>query len=129
MEKNIDSNLPHCVCDKGKITQVFTNLIINAIHAMEDSQGKLTIMATFESALPCPAIAVSFIDTGKGIPTENIKKLFDPFFTTKPVGKGTGLGLSICQGIVNDHGGEITVDSELNKGTCFKVTLPIKECA
>jgi len=63
-------------------------------------------------------------DNGSGISVDNINKLFDPFFTTKDVGEGTGLGLSISHGIIQEHGGNITVTSELNKGSCFSIILP-----
>jgi signal transduction histidine kinase len=66
-------------------------------------------------------------DTGKGIAPENLKKLFDPFFTTKPVGQGTGLGLSLSYGIVQKHHGRIEVQSELGRGTAFRVWLPVEQ--
>ena len=70
---------------------------------------------------------VEVIDEGHGIPPELRDRIFDPFFTTKPVGEGTGLGLSISYGIVNDHGGTIEVESEVEKGSKFIVSLPIRE--
>ena len=63
-------------------------------------------------------------DNGAGIEPENLDKLFTPFFTTKPVGEGTGLGLSISHGIIKQHGGDITVDSVVNQGTVFEISLP-----
>ena len=70
---------------------------------------------------------VAIADTGKGIVKENLVRIFDPFFTTKPVGKGTGLGLSLSYGIVQKHNGRIEVDSEIGRGTTFRVTLPVKQ--
>ena len=70
-------------------------------------------------------VRIEFIDTGTGIPAENLKKVFDPFFTTKPVGKGTGLGMSISYRVIHDHQGTIDVESEVGKGTKFIITLPI----
>ena len=70
-------------------------------------------------------VLFSVSDTGKGIPHENIQRIFDPFFTTKEVGKGTGLGLSISYDIISKHDGQITVDSEVGKGTVFTVKLPV----
>jgi len=74
-------------------------------------------------------IYVSFLnlDAGEGISQENQKRIFDPFFTTKGTGKGTGLGLSITHGIVEEHGGWINVESEIGKGTCFTIYLPLEE--
>jgi two-component system, NtrC family, sensor kinase len=63
-------------------------------------------------------------DTGCGIPSEQMKRIFDPFFTTKPLGIGNGLGLSVCQSIVEAHGGEIAVESEVGRGTTFRIILP-----
>lgn len=104
-----------------RIQRLLMNLIMNAVHAMEDG-GDLTIIAG-------PAENDEFFfqisDTGKGIPSENISKIFDPFFTTKEVGKGTGLGLAVSHGIVEQHGGRIYVSSELGKGTTFTIFMPM----
>jgi len=70
-------------------------------------------------------VEVTITDTGKGIPKENLDKIFEPFFTTKQVGEGTGLGLSICYRIVADHKGRIEVESEVGKGTTFRIVLPV----
>jgi two-component system NtrC family sensor kinase len=67
---------------------------------------------------------VEITDTGCGIPPENLGRIFDPFFTTKPLGEGTGLGLSVCQSIIAAHGGTLTVESAVGRGTTFRVTLP-----
>jgi signal transduction histidine kinase len=67
-----------------------------------------------------------FADTGEGISPDNLKRIFDPFFTTKEVGKGTGLGLSVSHGIIESHGGTIEVDSQVDRGTTFVVSLPVK---
>lgn len=105
----------------GEINQVLMNLLINADHAIDENG---TIIITTIERDGCVEIAVN--DTGSGIREEDIGKLFDPFFTTKPVGQGTGLGLSISFGIINDHDGEITVESELGVGTTFTISLPIE---
>jgi signal transduction histidine kinase len=72
-------------------------------------------------------VTLEVSDTGTGIPAEHLSKIFDPFFTTKPLGKGTGLGLSVCLGIVQEHGGMITVRSEAGHGSTFTVTLPVSQ--
>ncbi|HEY0101115.1 MAG TPA: HAMP domain-containing sensor histidine kinase, partial [Pyrinomonadaceae bacterium] len=69
-------------------------------------------------------VRIEVCDTGIGIPQENLARIFDPFFTTKEVGQGTGLGLAVCYGIVTEHGGRVTVDSVLGRGTTFTLVLP-----
>ena len=113
-------NLPLTKCYPQQMNQVFMNLLINAGHAIE-KQGEITIKTWDEDG----SIWVVISDTGRGIPKENLNKIFEPFFTTKEVGKGTGLGLSITYEIVQKHNGEITVESEVGKGTTFTVRIPI----
>jgi len=114
------SDLPLFNCFASELNQVFLNLIINAIQAMETG-GKLTISG--ESTKD--SIHLKFIDTGIGISDNDLDKIFNPFFTTKPVGKGTGLGLSLAHTIVyKKHGGCISVQSKLNEGTTFSIILP-----
>ena len=120
-------DLPFVVCNVGELNQVFLNLIVNAAHAIKDSgkdvdTGQITIRAAQdgEQAVICVG------DNGCGVPEENLSKLYDPFFTTKEVGRGTGQGLAISHSIVVDkHGGEISVASEVGVGTQFTVRLPI----
>ncbi len=100
------------------------NLILNSIPAMEDG-GEITITAYLQEDKGGFGFQVQ--DTGRGIPEENIGKIFDPFFTTKEVGKGSGLGLSIVYGIIEQHGGKISVTSEQEKGTTISVFMPIKQ--
>ncbi|MBZ0252865.1 MAG: hypothetical protein K8I02_05945 [Candidatus Methylomirabilis sp.] len=104
-----------------KLAQVFLNLMVNAFHAMPGG-GTLRIASRREGE----AAIIEVADTGIGISPEVIPKIFDPFFTTKPVGKGTGLGLSVSYGIVQDHGGEIKVDSEAGRGSVFTVRIPVQ---
>jgi len=115
-------DVPAIVCSPSQVNQVFLNLITNAVQAMEGTEGTLTISTRRDG----DGIAVEFADTGKGIPPEVLPKIFDPFFTTKEVGKGTGLGLSISFKIVEQHGGRLTVESQVGKGTKFVVWLPLK---
>ncbi len=110
-------------CFPSQINQVVMNLLTNAIHAIED-KGEIVIKTNKPDN---NHVSIEIKDTGKGIPQEQLKHIFDPFFTTKEVGKGTGLGLSIAYGIISDHKGEITVESQLSKGTTFKITLPVKQ--
>jgi two-component system NtrC family sensor kinase len=112
--------LPLTKCYPQQINQVFMNLLINAVHAIE-KQGEITIK-TWEQD---KSIWAAISDTGRGIPKEHLSKIFEPFFTTKEVGKGTGLGLSITYEIVQKHNGEITVESEVGNGTTFTVRIPI----
>jgi signal transduction histidine kinase len=113
-------SLPPVLCHPGKINQVFLNLLVNAIQAC-DRGGMVTARTRVE---PGGGIVVEVEDNGCGITTEHRKRLFEPFFTTKPVGQGTGLGLSVSFGIVRDHGGVIEVDSEVGRGSTFRVRLP-----
>ena len=105
----------------GQLNQVFLNLLKNAGQAIED-QGTIRLSS---HATPTHII-VQIADTGTGIAPELIPKLFDPFFTTKEIGQGTGLGLAISHGIIEKHGGEINVESEVGKGTVFTVSLPLE---
>jgi two-component system NtrC family sensor kinase len=104
----------------GKLQQVFTNLILNARDAMYDG-GTITLKTFVEGT---NSVGVEVIDTGEGIPSENLTKVFDPFFTTKGVGNGTGLGLAVSYGIVQEHAGSIEVSSSLGEGTTFKLFFP-----
>jgi len=103
-----------------ELLQVFVNLMINAIHAME-KQGLLTLTAEKDNGI----VRVSIGDTGNGISAEHLPKIFDPFFTTKAKGKGTGLGLYNVRTIVQKYQGELTVDSQVGKGTTFSLVFPM----
>jgi signal transduction histidine kinase len=114
---------PLCVIgNANQIEQVLLNLFMNAGDAME-SGGCVTVTT---DTVPGSA-RIQVADNGSGIPPEVIKRIFNPFFTTKPVGKGTGLGLSVSYGIVKEHKGEITVQSEQGKGTIFTIQIPLAE--
>jgi len=112
--------LPAVHCLPDEINQVWTNLIHNALQAM-DRHGILTIGLRQEAGYAL----VSIGDTGCGIPPELQERIFDPFFTTKPAGEGTGLGLEIVRKIVEKHGGRIAIESEVGRGSTFTVSLPI----
>ena len=112
--------LPLTRCNISHLSQVFMNLLVNAAQAIE-KWGKVTVKTWVQGE----DIYVSITDTGSGIPVENQKMIFEPFFTTKAAGKGTGLGLSISYDIVNMHSGDITVESEVGKGSTFTIRIPI----
>lgn len=119
--------LPPVTCKIGELNQVFLNLIVNAAHAIHDSgkdasTGRITVATRV--AGDCVEVAIG--DNGCGIAPENVEKIFDPFYTTKEVGRGTGQGLAIARSIVVDkHGGNIDVHSEVGVGTRFTLRLPI----
>lgn len=125
---DLSPNLPVLFGNQGQLQQVFTNLIINAMHASKPG-ATIAISSRYSPALGefGGAVELQFIDQGSGIPKENLKKIFEPFFTTKEIGKGTGLGLSVSYGIIKDHGGEISVQSSVGKGTTFTIVLPIQK--
>ena len=124
IETHLDPTLPPVACQPAKINQVVMNLISNAIDASKESGRVVVRTASVDGSA-----RIEVEDEGTGIPPEVRERIFDPFFTTKPVGEGTGLGLSISYGIVNDHGGNIEVDSVPGSGTKFTVSLPLRERA
>jgi two-component system NtrC family sensor kinase len=119
--------------DEGQMQQVISNLILNAIQAMPGGGGiDIEVAQTRTSRLGQPAseracMRLSIVDQGGGIAPDALAHIFEPFFTTKDVGEGTGLGLSVCYGIVEEHGGWITVESTMGKGSKFTVYLPAVE--
>jgi two-component system NtrC family sensor kinase len=114
----IASDLPRVNADPGLIQQAVIALATNAIDAMPDG-GSLDFRVFARGG----RVVIEVEDTGAGIPSENMSKIFEPFFTTKEVGKGTGLGLAVCYGIVSEHGGRLTVRSNVGKGTTFGIYL------
>ena len=120
--------------DPAQLQQVLTNLIINAIQALPDKDGTISVSLELRTGVKPPADGqpgdywlVQVEDNGQGISEEVIDHVFEPFFTTKDVGEGTGLGLSIAYGIVQEHGGWITVRSQPGRGTTFGVFLPCEQ--
>jgi signal transduction histidine kinase len=120
LDKQFDHDLPLFKASVGDLNQVWTNIIDNAIFAM-DSGGTLTIKTYQDRHFICVEIS----DTGKGIPEDVINRIFDPFFTTKKIGEGTGMGLDIVKKIINNHRGDISVESRPGK-TTFTICLPTK---
>jgi PAS domain S-box-containing protein len=117
----VDPTLPKTVGNGGKLQQVFMNLFLNARDAMPD--GGSVVIHTFTDD---EDVVIEISDTGIGISEENIKRIYDPFFTTKSVGEGTGLGLAVSYGIIQEHSGRISVQSDPGKGTTFSLRLPIR---
>ena len=114
--------LPQIDAFTGQLNQVWMNLLVNAAQAVSANGGAVKITTGVRGE----TIFVSIKDSGGGIAPEHLSRIFDPFFTTKPVGEGTGLGLSISFGIVERHGGTISVETEQGRGSTFTVTLPIQ---
>ena len=119
VELALDDHCPAAQADADQMSQVMINLIMNALQAMEDG-GILRI----EMAQDGEMVRLTVADTGHGIPPEALKRIFEPFFTTKEFGKGTGLGLTVVKGIIEEHQGTITVESEEGRGTKFTIRLP-----
>ncbi|KPJ60652.1 MAG: hypothetical protein AMJ46_05150 [Latescibacteria bacterium DG_63] len=118
--ENLAPGLPLIYGDKNQLQQVFLNLSLNAVEAMEQG-GTLSITTTAENG----NVQIAFQDTGCGIKKEHLDDIFEPFFTTKPPTKGTGLGLSVSYGIIRRHGGSIEADSKEGEGSTFTITLPV----
>lgn len=114
------NELPKIECNINELSQVFINMLMNAADAIEES-GKIEVRSWCEGQ----DIHITVCDDGSGIPEEHLDQIFTPFFTAKPTGKGTGLGLSVSFGIIEDLGGNIDVETEVGKGTCFHIRLPI----
>jgi PAS domain S-box-containing protein len=112
--------IPQIECFPQQLNQVFMNLLVNAAQAIEE-KGEITIK-TYQAD---KSVVVEISDTGVGISEDDLEHIFDPFFTTKEVGKGTGLGLSVVYGIIENHGGKIEVETQVGKGSTFRVILPV----
>jgi GAF domain-containing protein/CheY-like chemotaxis protein len=131
MDLELAPDMPFIVATGDHLKQVFLNMIINALEAMPQG-GRLEMATRYVSEpdarkkAPVDAgfVEIEFADTGVGIPAEHINNIFDPFYTTKP--KGMGLGLSVSYGIIERHGGQILVESEVGEGTTFIVRLPVE---
>ena len=135
IDLNLATDVPAVLADPTQIYQVTINLATNALHAMEGRSGQLTVgLAAFlpddEFIQMHPDFRIAryarltVADTGHGMDAKTLERIFEPFFTTKPVGKGTGLGLAVVHGIVQSHGGVITVESTVGQGTTFQLYFP-----
>ena len=132
IEVNLAESVPPLYCQSGKLSQVFMNIIVNAVQAtevrwenIEDRKVSVELDRVVDANGKASAIIVKVRDNGTGMDEETRQRIFDPFYTTKEIGKGTGLGLSIVKGILDDHGANIRVESRLGEGTAFILTFPL----
>jgi PAS domain S-box-containing protein len=119
------ADVPLVFGNEARLGQVFLNLIVNAAQAMPEGRAAQHEIRLTTKLHASGLVAIEVKDTGAGIAPEHLARIFTPFFTTKPVGVGTGLGLAICHRIVSGLGGQVEVDSELGRGTTFRVLLPV----
>jgi signal transduction histidine kinase len=120
MRTELAAELPKITADRVQLQQVFMNLMLNAIEAMQDEGGELTVKSQLEQDRQ---LLFSVSDTGPGLPAENVDKIFSAFFTTKS--KGSGMGLAISRSIVESHGGRLWATANDGQGATFYFTLPI----
>ena len=118
LRSELPSELPKINADPVQLQQVFMNLMLNAMEAMKDSSGVLTVRSQLQDS----QILFSVIDTGEGLPTENVDRIFSAFYTTKA--QGSGMGLAISRTIVESHGGRLWAAANDGRGATFHFTLP-----
>jgi signal transduction histidine kinase len=118
------SQIPHVIANEARLGQVFLNLLMNAVQALPEGDAERNEIRLVLKAPEPHRVLIEVTDNGAGIPSQVRGRIFEPFFTTKPVGIGTGLGLAICHGIVTSLGGSLSFESELGKGTTFRIELP-----
>ncbi|WP_224247644.1 two-component regulator propeller domain-containing protein [Hyalangium gracile] len=119
------AEVPRVEGNEARLAQVFLNLIINAAQALPEGRPEQNEVRLVTRRVGEDRVAAEVHDTGSGIPPEVVGRIFDPFFTTKPVGVGTGLGLALCHAFITSMGGRIEVESQVGRGTMFRVTLPV----
>jgi two-component system NtrC family sensor kinase len=120
---DIPSDLPEVMGDADQLGQVCMNLIVNALHALQTTDGPRKLRVT--AAADKDEVRLTFADNGPGVPNTIKSRIYDPFFTTKPVGTGTGIGLSLCQSIVRQHEGSLALQDTPDGGATFILTLPL----
>jgi signal transduction histidine kinase len=132
IEVEFEEEIPSLWCQSGKLSQVFMNIIVNAVQATElrwpeteDRRVEVQLKGLAGEDAETVALEVRIRDNGTGMDEVTRQRIFDPFYTTKDIGKGTGLGLSIVKGILDDHGAEIMVESTPEVGTCFILRFPL----
>jgi len=129
----VQAGLPPLMLDAEQVRQMLANLVQNGVDAVEAAAssggapavGEVFVSAGLDESRSLAVLRVR--DTGSGMPPEMLSEIFTPFYTTKQLGKGTGMGLSIVYGVVKMHAGDISVDSEVGKGTTFTIRLPAAE--
>ncbi len=121
IHSELDATVPHFLADRVQLQQVFMNLMLNAIEAMKDTGGELTIRSGLNHE---GQLLISIRDTGVGLPAENTERIFEAFHTTKP--QGTGMGLAITRSIVESYGGRIWATANQGAGATFHFTLPVE---
>lgn len=126
VDEKYDASLPEVLIDKDHVKQAIINIISNAIDEMPGG-GTLRIRTSAEALNDVNYVAAEVADTGRGIPGEELSMIFEPFYSSKEIGVGTGLGLSICKKIMDENNGLIMVESELSKGTSFKMLFPYQK--
>ncbi len=117
-------DVPTAETNEARLGQILLNLLVNAAQSIPEGGAASNVIRVVTKLSEAGAVVIEVRDTGSGMPKEILARVFDPFFTTKPVGVGTGLGLALCHRMVTDLDGEIAVESEVGKGTVFRVTLP-----
>ena len=119
------AEIPPVEGNEPRLGQVFLNLLVNAAHAIPEGHAERNEIRLSTRLRDSSSVVVEVRDSGSGIPTDVIGRIFEPFFTTKPIGVGTGLGLSISHSIVTSLGGQLSVESDVGKGTVFRIVLPV----
>ena len=137
IKQNVPTNVGTVLADPNQIHQIIMNLCTNAYHAIRSKNGKIGVTlttvdissgnTTFPNLKPGIYLKLSVEDSGQGMDTATIARIFEPYFTTKDKGEGSGMGLAVVHGIVNDHGGDINVITELGVGSTFEIMLPIMD--
>jgi C4-dicarboxylate-specific signal transduction histidine kinase len=129
LDLDLSPDIPYIMADHNRLEQVFINLVTNAIDALDEKAEQpehagMTKQLQIQTRLQNQSVFVIVADNGVGMSEETRNKLFEPFFTTKKIGKGTGLGVSISYGIIKDYQGTIDIESQMGRGTTFRLTFP-----
>ncbi len=124
---DMDPRMPAVLADPDQLHQVFMNLFINAQQALQDVQGPRELRLASRWDDSAGVVWIDVADNGPGIPADLLGRIFEPYFTTKPSGSGTGVGLAVCLGIIEAHGGSLSVESDAGSGTVFTVQLPVAD--